>query len=147
MIGCESLQAQLILAKAPNKMDAVEFAFPPCADPAFPSWRLGVLKALAAEAGVPLVKATSEKKFEGCLPRKCKTPAIKGTAATDSWISEFGSACRFLGTFLDTELYPSFQKLSFSNDKVSQIDQWIDYCVYNLDNQFGLPLVEQLTKR
>ena len=128
-------------------MEKVEFAFPPFADPAFPSWRLGVLKALANKAGVPLAKVTTEKAYEGSLPRKCKTPAIKANESSSSWISEFGSVCRYLGTFLETDLYPCFQNLSFSNAKAAQIDQWIDYGVNQLDNQYGLPLVVQLTKR
>ncbi|QDZ18022.1 prolyl-tRNA ligase [Chloropicon primus] len=127
-------------------MDKLEFAFPPGAAPTFPSWRLSVLKALAGAAGVPLVKITNENAFAGALPRKCKTPAIKATDSPSTWISEFGAVCRHLGIFLDTDLYPSFHNLPFSNERATQIDQWIDYSVNNLDNNYALPLVGQLTK-
>jgi len=126
-------------------MDKLEFAFPPSSDATFPQWRLGILKALANEASVPLVKVTNETKYAGTLPRKCKTPAIK--AGPGDWISEFGCVCRYLGSLLETDLYPSFQSLPYSNERASQIDQWIDYCVNQLDNNYGLPLVQQLSKR
>ena len=126
------------------------FAFPPSEKPTFPTWRLSVLKAIAAIAGASLEKI-KDPEFSGCLPIKCKTPAIRLTDAS-GWVTEFGAVCRSLGVFMAsgagaTDLYPSFQNLSTANEKAGQIDQWIDYCVHELDDGHGVPLVDQLTKR
>jgi len=128
-------------------MEKLEFSFPPSTEATFPSWRLGVLKALAFHADVPLVKVSPEKGDAlGCgLPIKCKTPAVK-VPSTSVWITEFGAACRYLGCFLDTKnLYPTYANLSFSNARAAQVDNWLDFFV-GLDDKFALPLVDQLSK-